>query len=716
MRACSNHPAVLGYSVGNEIPSPIVRWHGRRRVERFIHRLYRTAKAEDPDALVTYVNYPTTEFLELPFLDLVSFNVYLESKGLLKGYLARLQNLTGNRPLVLAEVGLDSRSNGEEEQARSLDWQVRAAYEAGSAGTFVFSWTDEWHRGGYDIEDWDFGLTTRRRHPKPALAGVQEVFAGLPFQVGMYWPRISVVVCAHNEERHIGRCLEGVLGLEYPDFEVVVVDDGSTDTTAAVVAASGIQPIRTENLGLSSARNAGMQAATGSIVAYIDADADPDPHWLHYLASDFLNTDHVAVGGPNVAPAGISEVAKCVDKAPGGPVHILLTDQEAEHIPGCNMAFRKDALQAVGGFDPQFRIAGDDVDVCWKLQQQGWTLGFNPAAMVWHHPRDLVSRYWRQQLNYGRAEALLERKWPEKYNRHGHVSWAGRIYADSRMRPLPLRRSRIYHGVWGTGLFQRLYAPSNGKFQSFPLMPEWFLVIFFLAGLSALGSLWRPLLIALPLLLLAAGAVLVQAGLGAMSVNFNGSEKSRVLRLKRCLLTTWLHILHPLARLLGRLHYDLTPWRKRGGTGFSVPRVRTFSIWSEQWKAPEEWLQSLESIVKADRFVVHRGDVFDRWDLEVWGGLQAGARVLMSIEEHGAGKQLLRFRTKPRVSFLGMVATAAVGVLSVIAGLDHAWIVAALLGLSSVLLLTRAGRESTAATSSIGYAVQQIGSGQTSDS
>ena len=714
MRACASHPAVFGYSVGNEIPSPIVRWHGRKRVERFIHRLYHAAKAEDPDALVTYVNYPTTEFLELPFLELVCFNVYLESKDLLQGYLARLQNLAGNRPLVLAEIGLDSRRDGKEEQARSVEWQLGAAYEAGCAGTFIFSWTDEWHRGGYDVEDWDFGLTTRGRHPKPALATVQEAFADLPFQIGSLWPRISVVICAHNEEHHIGRCLEALLGLEYPDFEIIVVDDGSTDLTATVVTEYGVQLIRTENLGLSSARNTGMQAATGSLVAYIDADAYPDPHWLHYLAFDFLNTDHVAVGGPNIAPGDISDVAKCVDKAPGGPVHILLTDQEAEHIPGCNMAFRKDTLQAVGGVDPQFRIAGDDVDVCWKLQQQGGTLGFNPAAMVWHHPRGSVRGYWRQQLNYGRAEALLERKWPEKYNSHGHVSWKGRIYADSHTRSLPLRRSRIHHGVWGTGLFQRLYAPTNSTLESLPLMPEWFLVIAAFSGLSALGTLWRPLLLTVPLLLLAIGAVLVQAGLSARSINFNGSEKSRVLRLRRRFLTGWLHILHPLARLSGRLHYDLTPWRKRRAAGSILPRVRTFSIWSEQWKAPEDWLHCLESGLKADRVAVHRGDVFDHWDLEAWAGLQGGVRVLMSVEEHGGGRQQLRFRTKPRFALAAMLATAAFGVLSVVAGVDHAWIVAGVLALSSVLLLTRAGSESASATSSVLHAVRRIGSGQDS--
>ena len=87
-RACACHPAVLCYAVGNEIPASIVRWHGRKRIEHFIKRLYRVVKDEDPAGLVTYVNFPTTEYLQLPFLDFVCFNVYLESREKLEAYLA----------------------------------------------------------------------------------------------------------------------------------------------------------------------------------------------------------------------------------------------------------------------------------------------------------------------------------------------------------------------------------------------------------------------------------------------------------------------------------------------------------------------------------------------------------------------------------------------------------------------------------------------------
>jgi hypothetical protein len=263
VRACAGYSAVLCFAIANEIPAQVVRWYGRCRIERFLRRLYEAAKEEDPAALVTYVNFPTTEYLQLPFLDLVCFNVYLESRERLEAYLARLQNLAGERPLLLAEIGLDSRRNGEHAQAQSLAWQVRSAFAAGCAGSFVFAWTDSWHRGGEDIKDWDFGITTRARHPKAALAAVREAYAEVPFPRDLEWPRISVVVCSCNGARTIRDTFEGLKRLEYPDFEVIVIDDGSSDATAEIAAEYAVQLISTENRGLSRARNTGWQQATG---------------------------------------------------------------------------------------------------------------------------------------------------------------------------------------------------------------------------------------------------------------------------------------------------------------------------------------------------------------------------------------------------------------------------------------------------------------------
>src|SRR5438128_5963809 len=511
VRARAGHPAILGYTIGNEIPASIVRWHGRRKLERFLERLYYAAKAEDPDGLVTYVNYPSTEYLQLSFLDFACLNVYLESQCRLDAYLARLHNIAGDRPLLMAEMGLDSLRNGEAAQAQVLDWQIRTSFTGGCAGVFVYAWTDEWFRGGAEVEDWRFGITDRYRRPKPALAGVRQAFGEVPFMKDVPWPRVSVVVCTYNGARTIRDCLEGLQALAYPNYEVIVVDDGSTDRTATIAREYGCRVIRTENCGLSDARNTGWQAATGEIVAYIDDDAYPDPHWLHYLANTFLNTmnvTHAAVGGPNLPPPTDGPVAECVAHAPGGPTHVLLSDREAEHIPGCNMAFRTSCLEAIGGFDPQFQVAGDDVDVCWRLQQQGWTLGFSPAAVVWHHRRNSIGAYLRQQNGYGKAEALLEKKWPEKYNSAGHLKWAGRVYGIPHAR---WRAGRIYHGSWGLAPFQSLYEPGPGMLDALPRTPEWYLLIGLLGLLSVLSLYWAPLKLGLPLLLFAVGGPLVQA-------------------------------------------------------------------------------------------------------------------------------------------------------------------------------------------------------------
>jgi O-antigen biosynthesis protein len=686
VHACAGHPAVLCYAIGNEIPASIVRWYGHRRVEQYLEQLYQVAKAEDPEGLVTYVNYPSTEYLELPFVDLLCFNVYLESQENLAAYLARLQNLAGNRPLVMAEMGLDSRRNGEEVQARTLAWQIRTAFAAGCAGSFVFAWTDEWFRGGYDIEDWDFGLTTRDRQSKLALAAVRKAYREVPFPSDRSYPRISVIVCSYNGQRTLHDCLDGLLQLDYPNFEVIVVDDGSTDATAAIAHTYGSRVISTENRGLSSARNVGMEEATGEIVAYIDDDAYPDPHWLTYLAATFLSTEYAGVGGPNIPPLGDGPIAECVANAPGGPVHVLLSDQEAEHIPGCNMAFRTTCLRAIKGFDPQFRIAGDDVDICWRLQQRGWSLGFCAAAMVWHHRRNSVRAYWKQQKNYGKAEALLERKWPEKYNAIGHLTWAGRLYGMGLTQMLGQKR-RIYQGTWGSALFQSVYQPVPGTLASLTMMPEWYLVIIVLAALSLLGIFWVPLLIAAPLLVLAVAALLVQATRSAARASFTSTPQSRLSRLKLHSLTAFLYLLQPLARLSGRLRYGLTPWRRRGPPGLRFPRPQKFTIWSECWRAPAEWLQSIEAVLQASGAYVRRGDNFNRWDLEVRGGILGKVRTLMTIEEHGAGKQFVRFRSWPRYSATGLVLTLLFAALFTGAMLSQTWHAAVILGGVTILLI-----------------------------
>lgn len=685
VRSYAGHPAVLCTAIGNEIPASIVRWHGARRVERFLRRLFDAAKEEDPTGLVTYVNYPSTEYLELPFLDVVCFNVFLEEQEALEAYLARLQNIAAARPLLITELGLDGVHHGEERQASSLEWQLTTAFRGGCAGAFVFSWTDEWHRAGQEVDGWGFGVTDSQRRPKPALDRVTNVFRELPFPTDVSWPRVSVVVCSHNGADVLPACLEGIAALDYPDYETILVDDGSSDSTSHIARRFGVRLIQTENQGLGAARNTGLAAATGAIVAYIDDDATPDRHWLQYTIGTLLSTPHVGVGGPNIAPGGQGVVAEAVARAPGGPTHVLLTDRDAEHIPGCNMAFWRARLTDVGGFDPRFGVAGDDVDVCWRLQDRGWTLGFSPSAVVWHKRRESIRDFFRQQRGYGRAEALLKQGWPEKYNRTGHHSWSGRVYGGP---PVSIaRRWRIYYGTWGDSLFQPRQEKAAGTLASLALMPESFLVIGALLIASADGLLFDPSFLRLPvanvpialvLLVLALGGLIGRAALAGWAVG--GSWRVRML-------TALLFVLQPYARLWGRTSAGFTPWRRRSGR-LAIPWPRTRIIWSENWESPRDRLRRLWAHLRLERAAVLCGGTFDRWDIQVRAGPLGSARLRLGVEEHGQGKQLLRFRVWPRWSRGGTVLAVTFAVCAVLA-FGHASIqtVILLALLSSVTLV-----------------------------
>jgi hypothetical protein len=236
VRDLADHPAALMFALGNEIPAGIVRWHGHARVGRFLRQLYESAKEAAPDSLFTYVNFPPTEFLDLSFFDVCAFNVYLHREADLRAYLGRLQHLAGQKPLLLAEAGADSMREGPDGQASITSMHIRAAFTEGACGAVAFTWTDEWWRGGFNVEDWAFGLVDRHRKPKPAAAAVARAFADAPFphEAKETWPRVSVIVCAYNAADTLDDCLTSLERLTYPDVEIILVNDGSRDRTGEI--------------------------------------------------------------------------------------------------------------------------------------------------------------------------------------------------------------------------------------------------------------------------------------------------------------------------------------------------------------------------------------------------------------------------------------------------------------------------------------------------
>ena len=123
---------------------------------------------------------------------------------------------------------------------------------------------------------------------------------------------------------------------------------------------------------------------------------------------------------------------------------------------------------------------------------------------------------------------------------------------------------------------------------------------------------------------------------------------SAASRLARRALTAWLHLLQPLARLRGRLGYGLTPWRRRGSGSPAAPWPVATALWRERWESPTATLAQLSRRLAATGAIVRSGGDFDRWDLEAWVGTLGAARLLVAIEEHGSGRQLVRLRAWPR--------------------------------------------------------------------
>jgi glycosyltransferase involved in cell wall biosynthesis len=651
-RRCSGEPAVFALSVVNEIPADIVRWSGAESVGEFLDELVAEVKAIDRDLLCTFGNFPPTEFLRSKTVDFWCWNIYLHHHRPFENYLARLQMLADTKPLMLGEFGLDSLRETERQQAETLSWQIETAFRAGCAGTVIFSFTDDWFNDGRAITDWTFGLVTRDRHPKPAFARVREQFQVAPHFPLSQSPRVSVVVASYNGAPTLKTCLQSLVRLNYPDYEVILVDDGSTDDSAALAALfPEVRYLKQEtNRGLGVARNTGIAAATGEIIAFTDSDCRADEDWLYYLVGDLLNSRFAGIGGHNFLPPDDSPTAACVMVSPGGPAHVMLTDRLAEHIPGCNMAFYKWALAHIGGFDPLYWKAGDDVDVCWRLQQRGYRLGFSPAGFVWHYRRNTIKAYLKQQAGYGDAEALLERRHPENFNRFGGSIWHGRIYSPAKYG-VELSRSIIYHGLFGTAFFQSIYAAQPSLLLVVVTSPEY------------------HVLVTLPLLVL--GAVVPNlTAFGLSSLGFS---------LTLCALAAWQAELprhkyrlwsRPLIALLFFLQPIVRGWARyrghlRGQKSSLATRENLDSLSLEGCEArlgqllywSEKGLDRMTFLARLLERLDQRGwpnkpDAgWSPHDVEIYGPRWASLELTTVAEYHRGGREIIRCRLVARWSF-----------------------------------------------------------------
>jgi len=467
------HRALCAYLIDFPISQDELRAAGLMKIRARLRMLIAEIKRRDAHAMIALKHRPETRALAL----LEESFLYAELPALepaeLRDFAISLHNSAEGRPIVIEF----------REPSPAQDEAVAIAFGAGAAGVVAPPVP------GGAARDW-LGIRMLRAAdlmPFVTLNGSCPPGAART-------PMVSIVICAYNAEPTIRACLESLTRLDYPNFEVVIVDDGSCDRTAEIALDfAQLRLIRQPNRGLGIARNVGASAARGEIIAYTDSDCVVDPHWLTLMMRAMHDGGFDGCGGPNYAPHEAGRIQACVAASPGAPCQVLIGDNLAEHLAGCNIVLTRAALDRVGGFDPQFTAAGDDVDLCWRMLERGLRLGYCPAAFVWHFRRNTITAYYRQQRGYGRAEALLYRGYPERFNALGQIKWSGTI--PGFVRTLPGGGApRVFWSAPRAG-HQTIFDPALRTFAYLPQTLEWTAgwaiaaVASILLGISAMPAL-----------------------------------------------------------------------------------------------------------------------------------------------------------------------------------------------------------------------------------
>jgi len=231
-------------------------------------------------------------------------------------------------------------------------------------------------------------------------------------------PYVSIIVPVLNRENTIGKCIESLLELDYPFYETIIIDGGSTDKTMDVVSKYPVKVIIDRRRGAYAARNSGLQAAQGDLIFFTDSDCISNRDVLRKLARHLTDEKIAGVGGQisSYNPATIierfSNYAHIVTfNLPKGIVIWNENKLLSGGIYTANALYRKSVLEEVNGFDVDF-VVGGDYDLSWRLQRVGYRIVFDPGAVVFHKHRTALGDLIKQFFNYGIEHPLLLKKQP----------------------------------------------------------------------------------------------------------------------------------------------------------------------------------------------------------------------------------------------------------------------------------------------------------------
>lgn len=197
------------------------------------------------------------------------------------------------------------------------------------------------------------------------------------------YPPVSIVVAAYNAEKTIEKCIESLLNTDYPDKEVIIVDDGSTDNTKKIIEKYPVRLTTQPNKGASAARNNGLKNAKNEIVAYTDSDCEVSKDWLKNIIKHFKDLEVGAVTGRTV----FATDERCASYVRSLDIEER-NNRRREYTSlanGPNSAFRRDLLLKIGGFDPKWYHA-EDTEVSYNIWKEGYTIAYEPSAVVNHVP------------------------------------------------------------------------------------------------------------------------------------------------------------------------------------------------------------------------------------------------------------------------------------------------------------------------------------------